>query len=152
MDCYQMVLINLSWLPIPPLQCDSKASPIKSWSLSPHLLSLGWPDDLLWPINCNSSNIVPVLILHLKTSFRTMMKIYKKSYSFGNSAELLCEWAWASPQEHERPHGGDPGTPFSSTQPDPRIRATQLTWHPPDTGGSPVKTRTIQLTKDTREP
>lgn len=82
-DCWQNSADESLLTTHSPLQCDSKASLLKSWSLSPHLLSLGWPDDLLWPINCNSSNIVPVLILHLKTSFRAGDENLKNLTPFG---------------------------------------------------------------------
>ena len=35
-------------------------SPIKRWSLSPLLLNLDWPCDLLWLIGCSRSDAVPV--------------------------------------------------------------------------------------------
>lgn len=52
-DCYQQVLLRNSILLA------------KRWSLSPLLLNLGWPHDLLWPIECRKV-IIPVLGLVLK--------------------------------------------------------------------------------------
>lgn len=44
----------------PSLQCNSIAPPLK---ISIFLLDLSWPCDLLWPTECESSNIVGVLRL-----------------------------------------------------------------------------------------
>lgn len=50
-----------------PLQRDLATSCIKRWSLFSHSLNLGWPYDLLWPIEEGSrSDSVPVLSLGLQ--------------------------------------------------------------------------------------
>lgn len=78
MECIGLICVigckngyNSPPLSVCTLLCNMTVAdlPTRRWDLFPHILSLGWPWDSLWPIERSGSDNVPVLRLDLNRPF-----------------------------------------------------------------------------------